>query len=172
MSGTWALLQDTLVPRQDAKVDIEDRAYQFGDGVYEVIRVYRGSLFLLEAHAHRMERSLSELFINFPDALHRIMTGAQLLAEAEGVMEGIVYVQISRGTADRVHQFPSPSPVPLLTGTARSMGRPLPQLETGVHCLILPDIRWLRNDIKSLNLLGAVLSKQQAKQAGCYEAIL
>ncbi|AEJ19355.1 D-amino-acid transaminase [Gracilinema caldarium] len=172
MSGNWALYQDTLIPRQDAKIDIEDRGYQFGDGVYEVIRVYNGKLFLAEAHAKRMERSLKELRIPFPDCTKRVLKGAQMLVEAEGIVDGIVYLQISRGIAPRVHQFPSSATIPIFTGSASSLPRPFSYMDQGIEVLLLPDIRWLRNDIKSLNLLGAVLSKQQAKERGCYEAIL
>lgn len=172
MGGHWAFYQNTLVPRQDAKIDIEDRGYQFGDGVYEVIRVYGGQLFLAEAHAKRMERSLGELHISFPDLVERVLKGSQLLVEAEGIDDGIVYLQITRGAALRVHQFPVPEPVPVLTGTASPLARPLDLIDQGIQVLLLPDIRWLRNDIKSLNLLGAVLSKQRAKETGCYEAIL
>lgn len=172
MTGHWALYQDTLVPRQDAKTDIEDRGYQFGDGAYEVIRVYSGKLFLAEAHAKRMERSLGELQIPFPNCVDRVLKGAQLLAEAEGIVDGIVYLQISRGVAHRVHQFPSPEATPVFSGTASSLPRPFNLIEQGIRVLLLPDIRWLRNDIKSLNLLGSVLTKQQAKERGCYEAIL
>jgi D-alanine transaminase len=172
MTGHWALYQDTLVPRQDATTDIEDRGYQFGDGVYEVIRVYKGKLFLAEAHAKRMERSLKELRIPFTNCIERVLKGAQMLVEAEGIEDGIVYMQISRGIAPRVHQFPSPEAIPIFTGTASPLPRPLSLMEKGIEVLLCPDIRWLRNDIKSLNLLGAVLSKQQAKERGCYEAIL
>jgi D-alanine transaminase len=172
MTGHWALYQDTLVPRQDAKTDIEDRGYQFGDGVYEVIRVYGGKLFLAEAHAKRMERSLRELRISFPNCVERVLKGATLLIEAEGIDDGIVYLQISRGAASRVHQFPTPDPMPVFSGTASPLPRPVQLMEQGCEALLLPDIRWLRNDIKSLNLLGAVLSKQQAKEAHCHEAIL
>lgn len=172
MTGHWALYQDTLLPRQDAKTDIEDRGYQFGDGVYEVIRVYGGSLFLAEAHAQRMERSLRELSISFPDCSERVIKGAQMLVDAEGIDDGIVYLQITRGAAPRVHQFPSKDTVPVFTGTASPLPRPLELMHQGITVLLLPDIRWLRNDIKSLNLLGAVLSKQRAKEQGCYEAIL
>ncbi len=172
MTGHWALHNDTLIPRQDAKTDIEDRGYQFGDGVYEVIRVYGGSLFLAEAHARRMEKSLRELSIHFPDCRERVLKGAQLLAEAEGIDVGIVYLQITRGAASRVHQFPSTDTAPIFTGTASHLPRPFEPMLQGIKVLLLPDIRWLRNDIKSLNLLGAVLSKQKAKERGCYEAIL
>jgi len=172
MTGHWALYQDTLVPRQDAKTDIEDRGYQFGDGAYEVIRVYRGKLFLAKAHAQRMARSLRELHIPFPDCEDRVLKGAQMLVEAEGIVDGIVYLQISRGVAHRVHQFPSPEATPVFSGTASPLPRPFTLIEQGIRTLLLPDIRWLRNDIKSLNLLGAVLTKQQAKEQGCYEAIL
>ena len=171
MTGHWALYQDTLVPRQDANIDIEDRGYQFGDGVYEVIRVYGGRLFLAEAHAKRMERSLRELRITFPDCVDRVLKGAQLLVEAEGLVDGIVYLQITRGAAPRAHQFPAPEANPVFTGTASALSRPFTLIEKGIGVLLLPDIRWLRNDIKSLNLLGAVLSKQRAKELGCYEAI-
>ncbi len=172
MANAWALAGDSLVPRSEARADIEDRGYQFGDGAYEVIRVYAGKLFLGEEHALRFERSLAELRIPFPDCRRRVLEGAKRLAAAEGIEEGIVYLQITRGASKRVHQFPVPAPEAVLTGTASHLGRPEAALREGVRVLLAEDLRWLRNDIKSLNLLGSVLAKQSAKEAGCFEALL
>lgn len=170
--GRWALLDDAIVERSQARTDIEDRGYQFGDGVYEVIRVYGGKLFQLAEHAARFSRSLREIRIDFPDCENRVAEGARRLAEAEELTDGIVYLQVTRGAARRVHQFPGPEVQPVFSGTASPYPRPLANLEGGVSVLVTEDIRWLRNDIKSLNLLGAVLAKQQAKEAGRFEAVL
>jgi D-alanine transaminase len=170
--GRWALLDDAIVERTQARTDIEDRGYQFGDGAYEVIRVYDGNLFQLEEHAARFARSLRELRIDFPDCEKRVAEGARRLAEAEELTDGIVYLQVTRGAARRIHQFPALPVRPVFSGTATPYPRPLANLENGVSVLITEDIRWLRNDIKSLNLLGAVLAKQEAKEAGRFEAVL
>lgn len=172
MGSAWALVGDSLVPRSKAQADIEDRGYQFGDGAYEVIRVYAGRLFRGEEHALRFERSLAELRIPFPDCRRRVLEGARRLVAAEGVEDGTVYLQITRGAAKRVHQFPAPAPEAVLTGTASHLPRPEAALREGVRILVVQDLRWLRNDIKSLNLLGSVLAKQSAKEAGCFEALL
>ncbi|GAB1481504.1 D-amino-acid transaminase [Treponema sp.] len=168
----WAFVKDKIVSREEACTDIEDRGYQFGDGAYEVIRVYGGKTFYEKEHLLRMERSLKELRIPFPNGLERLSTATSALIQAEGIEDGIVYLQVTRGAAKRVHQFPSPPSEAILTGTASSLARPKENVEKGVRVLLTRDLRWARNDIKSLNLLGSVLSKQDAKDASCFEAVL
>ncbi|WP_240338396.1 D-amino-acid transaminase [Peribacillus alkalitolerans] len=165
------LFQDQLIEREHAKVDIEDRGYQFGDGVYEVIRIYNGKMFTSDGHLDRLYESAKKISITIPyqkekikDLLH------QLIAENE-LKHGIVYMQITRGTSPRNHVFPDASIEPVLTASTKEYPRPTELMEQGIKVITLEDIRWLRCDIKSLNLLGNVLAKQKAVDVGCFEAI-
>ncbi|WP_108671351.1 D-amino-acid transaminase [Peribacillus acanthi] len=165
------LLQDQLIDREDAKVDLEDRGYQFGDGVYEVIRIYNGKMFTTDGHLNRLFESASKIGITIPfqkeilkDLLH------QLIVEND-VKLGTVYMQVTRGASPRNHVFPDSSVKPVLTASTRDYPRSIEIMEQGFKAITLEDIRWLRCDIKSLNLLGNVMAKQKAIEAGCFEAI-
>lgn len=169
MTHIW--VNDRLMKRDEAAIDPEDRGYQFGDGVYEVIKVYDGNLFEMTAHIDRFYRSADELRIVIPytkDVLHKMIYD---LVEADQLATGHVYMQITRGVAERQHFFPDNAEA-VLTAYTQVSERPLAQFENGIEALLYEDIRWLRCDIKSLNLLGAVLAKQAAHEAGCDEAIL
>ncbi len=155
----------------DAVVSVEDRGFQFGDGVYEVIRTYAGRPFELDAHLARLDRSAQALNLPLP------LTRAGLADEVRegirraGYPESKVYVQITRGPAPRDHQFPA-APAPTIVMTVREM-RPLAEeIRTrGVRVVRVEDLRWGRCDIKSINLLPNVLARQRAAQAGAFEAI-
>jgi D-alanine transaminase len=151
-------------------VHIEDRGYQFADGVYEVAGVVEGVLVDLKPHMARLERSLGELAIDWPvspSALEHIM---REVVRRNGVEDGMVYLQITRGVASRDHAFPAHAR-PALVVTAKRLPPQKPELvEKGVAVITIPDIRWLRCDIKSVSLLPNVLGKQRAKMAGAYEA--
>lgn len=151
----------------------EDRGYQFGDGVYEVIRVYGGRLFQQEEHLARLERSAREIRMTLPWSRQELSGILDEVLEKNGVGcdDAILYIQITRGPASRQHEFPSETH-PVLSANLKKKPRPLEQQANGVAAVTQPDIRWLRCDIKSLNLLGAVLAKQAAKDAGAFEAIL
>lgn len=169
MTHIW--VNDRLMKRDEAAIDPEDRGYQFGDGVYEVIKVYDGNLFEMAAHIDRFYRSAEELRIVIPytkDILHKMVYD---LVEADQLTTGHVYMQITRGVAPRQHYFPDDAEA-VFTAYTQVSERPLAQFENGIEALLYEDIRWLRCDIKSLNLLGAVLAKQAAHEAGCDEAIL
>lgn len=159
----------------DAKVvSMEDRGHQFGDGVYEVTRVYNGKCFALNEHMDRLYRSLRELKIPAVYTFSELAGFHERLIEESGILEGGVYLQITRGTAPRAHGFPEVT-VPQLTMSIRPLGTggALNEVrKNGCKVLTVKDERWLRCDIKSLNLLGNILAKQQAKEAGCFEAIL
>ncbi|HVG01267.1 MAG TPA: D-amino-acid transaminase [Nitrospira sp.] len=159
-------------PLADAVVSIEDRGYQFGDGVYEVIRTYRGHPFAIEAHLQRLERSATAL---------RILAGPASAQWESLIREGLrlsrfpetkIYLQLTRGRAPRDHSFPED-----ITATTILTFREFRPLEAtisdaGVGAITIQDIRWGRCDIKSINLLANVLARQQAKEAGAFEAIL
>jgi D-alanine transaminase len=160
-----------LVPRAQASVDVEDRGHTFGDGIYEVFRVYGGRVFEPELHWARFERSAMELRIELPYAREAFERGVEQLLQAEGLDAGIVYLQLTRGTAPRAHPFPAEAR-PTVTAFTKPLARPTAALEAGTAIVTRPDIRWLRCDIKSLNLLPNVLAKQEASEAGASEAVL
>ena len=168
----YSLWNDRIVEDSEVIVDKEDRGYQFGDGVYEVVKVYNGQLFTVDQHVDRFYASAEKIRITIPytkDKLHQLL---HQLVEANEINTGHIYFQITRGATARNHIFPGDDVLPVLTGNAKENPRPLANLENGVKATLVEDIRWLRCDIKSLNLLGAVLAKQEAHEKGCYEAIL
>ncbi|WP_251549669.1 D-amino-acid transaminase [Neobacillus muris] len=167
----YAIVNGKLMDRSEAKVDIEDRGYQFGDGVYEVIRVYNGKLFTLKEHLARFEKSLASIRINLPFSTQELTEMIKQLIEKNNLHTGIIYMQITRGASPRNHAFPSEVVSPCLTAYTKEMPRPLAKLKSGVNTILAEDIRWLRCDIKSLNLLANILAKQKAGENNCYEAI-
>jgi D-alanine transaminase len=151
-------------------VHIEDRGFQFADGVYEVIAVRGGCLVDEERRLQRLHRSLGELRIPSPlgDAALNIIL--REVIRRNGVDTGIVYLQVTRGAAPRDHAFPKAAK-PTLVVTARRSRPPDPRLgEDGIAIITIPDIRWQRCDIKSVALIPNVLGKQAAREAGAYEA--
>ncbi|HZG88011.1 D-amino-acid transaminase [Paenibacillus sp.] len=169
--GTYVWNGERLLPRGEAAADIEDRGYTFGDGIYEVFRVYDGKVFEAEAHWERFVRSAREIRIELPYSAEALDRGVRELVGADGLVDGIVYLQVTRGTAPRAHPFPADAK-PVLTAFTKPLARPAAMLESGVSVVTQPDIRWLRCDIKSLNLLPNVLAKQAATEAGAAEAVL
>lgn len=165
-----AYVAGRYVPHRQAAVHIEDRGYQFADGVYEVISIVGGQLVDEEPHLKRLHRSLGELRIAMPigDAALKIVI--RELVRRNGVDTGIVYLQVTRGAAPREHAFPKAAK-PTLVVTSRRTRPPDPRLgEEGIAVITIPDIRWQRCDIKSVALVANVLGKQQAREAGAYEA--
>ncbi|WP_042474515.1 D-amino-acid transaminase [Bacillus ndiopicus] len=168
----YSLLNDRIVADEEVVVNKEDRGYQFGDGIYEVIKVYNGQLFTADEHIDRFYLSAEKIRLTIPYTKHKLHQLLHELVEANEINNGHIYFQITRGATARNHIFPSADVAPVLTGAAVEASRPITNLENGVKATFVEDIRWLRCDIKSLNLLGAVLAKQEAFEKGCYEAIL
>src|SRR3984893_16060482 len=165
-----AYVAGQYLPHRQAAVHIEDRGYQFGDGVYEVIAVTGGHLVDEERHLARLHRSLTELRINplMSDAALKIVI--REVVSRNGVDIGIVYLQVTRGVAPREHAFPKAAK-PVLVVTSRRSRPPDPRLgRDGIAVITIPDIRWQRCDIKSVALVANVLGKQQAREASAYEA--
>lgn len=165
-----AFLNGDFTELAEASISVNDRGYLFGDGVYEVIRGYSGRLWAFERHWRRLARSLAELRIEGVDleALEKI---ARECVRRAGTPEPLLYVQITRGIAPRSHQW-EPNLVPSILVTVREARRPSETARReGVACITTLDTRWKRCDIKSLNLLPNVLAKQEAHQAGAFEAI-
>ena len=165
-------LNGAYLPAEQAKVSIFDRAVLFGDAVYEVAGVLDGKLLDFDSHMQRLERSLNALSIPTPLSRDQILEAYRHLVQVNEITEGMVYLQISRGVVDRDFVYPSG-----LTPTVFMFSQNYPsehseKSRTGVALKSIPDIRWARRDIKSVNLLGQVLAKQSASEAGAYEALL
>lgn len=169
---SWILWNKEIVKDEEIVISKEDRGYQFGDGIYEVIRVYEGSMFTAKEHIDRLYESADKIKLVIPhtkDVFHKLMHD---LIEINELDTGYVYVQITRGSSIRQHHFPNIGVEAVITGYTVVMNRPVSLMTNGVAVKTVEDIRWLRCDIKSLNLLGNVLAKQEAQEAGCFEALL
>lgn len=164
------ILNGVLKPGTEIKIDVEDRGYQFGDGIYEVIRVYNGKLFTARMHLDRLLKSAEKIRLVFPYTAEELENQLnELIAETQ-LKDGTVYLQVTRGTSPRNHLFPAEGTPPVYIAYTKNVpygGASRP----GKKAITAEDIRWLRCDIKSLNLLGNILAKQSASEAGCFEAI-
>jgi|SRR5579863_4954589 len=166
-----AFLNGRLMPLSRAKVSVEDRGFQFGDGIYELIRVYRGDPFHLKEHVRRLGESAEALQLANP---YSEATWARHILRAlkkSGFGDAKVYLQVTRGAAPRSHWFPDKSR-PTAVMTIRKF-TPLPGdlRRTGVSVLTVPDIRWGKCNVKSLNLLPNVLAREEAKRRGAFESL-
>ena len=160
------------LPHAHASVHVEDRGYQFADGVYEVIAVRDGAVLDLYPHLLRLDRSLRELRIAKPMEHWPLGAIVREVVRRNRVGEGIVYIQVTRGVAKRAHAFPK-HVAPALVVTARNLAPPSQAARAGgVHVMTAPDIRWGRCDIKSIALLPNVLARQAAAESGVFEAWL
>ncbi len=158
------------LPETEAKISVFDRGFIFSDGVYEVSAVLQGRLVDNEGHMRRLGRSLEELRIAWPLPAEEIIEVQKALIEKNALIEGTVYLQVTRGAADRDFAFPGDTPSTLVMFTQE---RPLiehPAAKAGIKVISVPDIRWKRRDIKSVGLLGPVLAKQAAVDAGVQDA--
>ena len=169
-----AYVNGRFLRQADAGVSIEDRGYQFGDGIYEVWAVMDGRLADAEGHFARLERSLGELDIAMPMSRGALTVALRETVRRNRVRYGYVYLQVTRGVARRDHAFPSQPVVPTVVITARATDSSAAEARaaTGVSVITLPDNRWGRCDIKTINLLPNVLAKQAAKEQGGFEAWL
>jgi D-alanine transaminase len=169
-----AYLNGRYLPRALAKISIDDRAVYFGDGVYEVCEVRDGRMIDEERHLRRLGRSLEALKIAWPIPEAALKMVLREVIRRNLVHYGIVYLQISRGVGPRDHGFPKAEVRPSLTVTAKSLDPGVNEAKAarGVKVISLPDGRWSRPDIKTLQLLPNVLAKQAAREAGAEEAWL
>ncbi|MBS7539893.1 D-amino-acid transaminase [Ancylobacter lacus] len=167
-----AFVNGRYVPHGSAAVHVEDRGYQFADGVYEVCEVRAGRMIDERRHMQRLVRSLDELRIRLPMPLSALGVVLRETIRRNRVTDGIVYLQVTRGVARRDHVFPAPSTPPSVVVTARTGDRAKGdrQAEEGVAVITLPDNRWERVDIKTVGLLPNVLAKETARAAGAREA--
>ena len=165
-----AYVNGQYVRHRDATIHIEDRGYQFADGVYEVFAVMCGKLIGEVGHLERLTHSLKELRIDWPIKRSALMVVINEIVRRNHVYDGIIYLQITRGVAPRDHPFPK-EPNSTIVLTARKSA-PLDKeaLRAGSDVITIPDIRWQRCDIKSVALLPNILGKQQARESGAFEA--
>ncbi|MBV9996564.1 MAG: D-amino-acid transaminase [Caulobacteraceae bacterium] len=170
--GRVAYVNGRFAPHGEAAVSVEDRGYQFADGVYEVWAVLGGRLADADGHFQRLERSLRELKIVPPMTRAALEVVLRETVRRNRVREGLVYLQVTRGVAPRDHAFPSPAPRPSVVVTAHSVDRAAAdaRAEAGAAVITVPETRWARCDIKTVALLPNVLAKQQARAAGAVEA--
>ncbi|RYG71746.1 D-amino-acid transaminase [Lentibacillus lipolyticus] len=166
------LSQTGFVHRDELTYPFEERGLQFGDGIYEVIRIYAGASYLLTEHIDRLFRSAEAIRLDLPfskQEARNLLT--ELLNQNEMTSDGIIYLQATRGSAPRVHAFPGDVPANVYA-YVQDMPRKTKKLTSGVSAITQRDTRWENCYIKSLNLLPNVLAKQAAQENGSYEAIL
>jgi D-alanine transaminase len=167
----YAYVNGRYVPHDKAAVHIEDRGFQFADGVYEVVTVIDGRLADEQGHLDRMARSLRELRIKWPVEPAVLKLLMRNLVRLNRLRNGTIYIQVTRGVAARDFAFPAKAESTLVMTTKRVAAFAKPeQLEKGVKVITIPDIRWARRDIKTVALLPQALGKQQAVEAGAFEA--
>ncbi|MGM4981026.1 MULTISPECIES: D-amino-acid transaminase [Rhizobium] len=168
-----AYVNGRYVPHSDAMVHIEDRGYQFADGVYEVCEVRHGLIVDLTRHLDRLNRSLGELRIAWPMARAALILVIRETLRRNHVRNGLFYLQITRGVARRDHVFPADGTPSSIVVTAKSTDQSLiaKKNANGIKAITVRDNRWDRVDIKSVGLLPNALARQQAKEAGAQEAI-
>lgn len=168
-----AYVNGQYVPYAQAGVHVEDRGFQFADGVYEVVAVADGGFVDLEGHLVRLERSLDELRIQRPMTRAALSIVLRETVRRNRVRNGSIYLQVTRGAAKREFAFPIDIP-PTVVAIARHIdwSKAAANAAKGVPAITQPDIRWGRCDIKTVGLLPAALAKQSAKEAGAYEAWL
>jgi len=167
-----AYVNGRYLPLSQAKVHVEDRGYQFGDGVYEVCEVRDGRLIDERRHLERLQRSLRELRIGLPITLRALDVIFQEVVERNRISYGIVYLQITRGVARRDHAFPTVPVEPSIVVTARALSKTRNEAlaEKGIAVITVPDNRWGRVDIKTIGLLPNVLARQAAIEQGARDA--
>jgi len=165
-----AYVNGEFLPLEAAKISILDRGFIFADGIYEVTAVLDGRLVDYDNHIARLWRSLGEIKLACPVDAARLLELHRSLIERNRLTEGSIYLQVTRGVAERDFPFPKDVPSSLVMFTQiKSLIDP-PAAKTGIKVLSLPDLRWSRRDIKSVALLAQVLAKQAAAEVGCQEA--
>ena len=165
-----AYVNGRYIPHAQAMIHVEDRGYQFADGVYEVIALHKGQFLGEKGHMERLEYSLNELSITAPMARRPMMSILREVVRQNHVHHGLVYLQITRGVAPRDHPFPEECVSSMVVTAVKRAPINKGQLLSGISVISTPDIRWKRRDIKSISLLPNVLGKQKAVDLGAQEA--
>lgn len=172
MSGV-VYLNGEFLPRERATLSVDDRGFIFGDGIYEVTRVVNGRLFEAERHMRRLEYGLRGIGIDSRMTPEQILDVHHRLIQENDLTtgQGTIYLQITRGAAPRTHYFPPAGTAPTVFLSASPFTPNDAQRQNGATAVTYPDIRWSRCDLKTVNLLGAVLAKQHAVASGSLEAV-
>ena len=155
-----------FLPKQEAVISVFDRGFIFGDGVYEVVPVVASRMVDKDYFLQRLERSLGELRIDWPCEAPQLVEMLDDLISRNAVIEGMIYIQITRGIADREFGFPNNTQSSLMAYAKKTTFLDTPEAREGIAVMSTPDLRWKRRDIKSVNLLGQVLAKQDAIERG------
>lgn len=163
-------INGAFVPAQDATVSVFDRGFLFGDGVYEVIPVIQGKLVDEAYSVERLSRSLEAIDMAWPCGRDEYLATLRELVTRNQLVEGSVYVQVTRGVAKRDFAYPKDTPTTLMMFSAERNIMENPAAESGVSVVTVPDLRWKRRDIKSLNLLAQCMAKQEAAAQSAFEA--
>ena len=166
-----AYVNGRYLAHHQAAVHIEDRGYQFGDGVYEVVMVLNSQFVDYDGHITRLYKSLKSIQINIPLSESALRVVMSRMIRLNHLQHGSIYLQITRGVARRDHKFPTDS-WPAMVMTAKHLASPPMPSQKGVAAITLADERWARRDIKTIQLLPNCLAKQRASEAGAFEAIL
>jgi D-alanine transaminase len=168
-------LNGEYLPKDRARLSVDDRGFVFGDGIYEVVRVIEGRIFAWSEHAARLTRGVSAVKIPFSSADVAGLEGVcnRLLVDNDlRAGEATIYLQVTRGAAPRTHYFPPAGTPPTVYAAASRFTPSRDMREKGIKAITFPDFRWARCDLKTVNLMGAVLARQAAHEAGAYEALL
>lgn len=162
-----------IVDRSEVKIDPEDRGYQFGDGIYEVIRSYNGRFFCLDEHIDRFYSSAGKIEMAVPYSRNEMKSLVNRLLEETNIDTGNLYLQMTRGiSSPRNHMYPDAGVHPMLTGTMTAVERDAVKQVKGIDTIVTEDIRWLKCDIKMISLLGNIMAKHEAHKKNAEEAIL
>ncbi len=164
-------LNGEFVAESDARISPFDRGFIFGDGVYEVTAIANGRFIDCDRHLQRLERSMREIGIRITQTLSELEAAMYETARRSGICDGYVYIEVTRGVAERDFSFPSESKATIFAFARRKEFLNDP-LASGISVVTVPDIRWSRRDIKSISLLGQVLAKQSARERGATEAFM
>lgn len=163
-----------IVDRDEVKIDMEDRGYQFADGVYDVVRAYNGRFFTLDEHIDRFFSSMSRIEVDAPFTKEELKNLLKEFLEVNQIDTGNIYFQITRGIdSPRNHAFPKPGSVqPVFTASSTVVPRNIKKMQKGITSATIPDTRWFHCDIKTISLLGNILAKHEAQKKGFDDAIL
>lgn len=169
---TQVYLNGRLVAKSEARIDPDDRGFLFGDGIYEVLKVCEGLPVFVDHHFARLEKSAAGCELTQPFDRAGFEGMARDLIAANAIRNGLVYLELTRGAAPRNHAFPAPGTAPTVYAFAKEIVDDPALHRDGVAVVTMPDERWARVDMKTVNLLPNVLAAERAARAGGYEAIL
>jgi D-alanine transaminase len=169
--STVVYLNGQRVDYENAKISIEDRGFQFGDGLYEVVHVYNGRFFHLDRHLARLQKGAQEIYLDLDFGLDNLEKVCRVALRESGLKDASLYIQVTRGTAIRQHAFPHEVTCTWVVIVRESKGNPPDFYENGISCILVPDERWGRCNIKTVQLLANCIAKEKASRAGAYEAI-